>query len=91
MHHYFQTEMTLENLIWASLRQEFISYKRVNQAHGIADQDWSFASSLPMRHLDQLANKAFKENKPVISFLAASQKKTIGRHAALRHRQIIRA
>ena len=40
MHHYFQTEITLENLIWAARRQEFISYQRLNQAQGIADQDW---------------------------------------------------
>ncbi|MEC7234830.1 MAG: hypothetical protein VXV84_07000 [Pseudomonadota bacterium] len=40
MHHYFQTEITLENLIWAARRQEFISYHRLNQAQGIADQDW---------------------------------------------------
>ena len=73
MHHYFQTEITLENLIWASRRQEFISYQRINQAQGIADQDWSFASSLLMRHLDQLANKAFRENNPVFSFLAVSR------------------
>ena len=70
MHHYFQTEITLENLIWASRRQEFISYQRINQAQGTADQDWSFASSLLIRHLDQLANKAFRENKPALSFLA---------------------
>lgn len=92
MHHYFQTEITLENLIWASRRQEFISYQRINQAQGIADQDWSFASSLLMRHLDQLANKAFRENKPVFSFLAVSRKElTTGRHTTRRHRQIIRA
>ena len=76
MHHYFQTEITIENLIWASRRQEFISYQRINQAQGIADQDWSFTSSLLMRHLDQLANKAFRENKPVFPFLAVSRKKT---------------
>lgn len=92
MHHYFQTEITLEILIWASRRQEFISYQRINQAQGIADQDWSFASSLLMRHLDQLANKAFRENKPVFSFLAVSRKElTTGRHTTRRHRQIIRA
>ena len=70
MHHYFQTEITLEILIWASRRQEFISYQRINQVQGTADHDWSFASSLLMRHLDQLANKAFRENKPALSFLA---------------------
>ena len=56
MHHYFQTEITLENLIWATRRQEFISYQRLNQAQGIADQEWSFASSLLIRHATQLAN-----------------------------------
>ena len=38
MHHYFQTEIALENLIWAARRQVFISYQRLNQARGIADQ-----------------------------------------------------
>ncbi len=56
MHHYFQTEITLENLIWAARRQEFISYRRLNQAQDIAGQNWSSASSLLIRHLDQLAN-----------------------------------
>ena len=74
MHHYFQTEITLENLIWAARRQEFISYQRLNQAQGIADQDWSFASSLLIRHLDQLANKSHREGKPVFSFLAVAQR-----------------
>ncbi|MEC7154070.1 MAG: hypothetical protein VXW66_01265, partial [Pseudomonadota bacterium] len=74
MHHYFQTEITLENLIWAARRQEFISYQRLNQAQGIAGQDWSFASSLLIRHLDQLANKSHREGKPVFSFLVVARK-----------------
>ena len=72
--HYFQTEITLENLIWAARRQEFISYKRLNQAQGIADEDWSFASSLLMRHLDHLANRTYRDGKPVFSFLAVARK-----------------
>lgn len=92
MHHYFQTEITLENLIWAARRQEFISYQRLNQAQGIADQDWSFASSLLIRHLDQLANKSHREGKPVFSFLADARKElATGKHTMRRHRQIIRA
>ena len=92
MHHYFQTEITLENLIWAARRQEFISYKRLNQAQGIADQDWSFASSLLMRHLDHLANRAYRDGKPVFSFLAVARKElATGSHTPRRHRQIIRA
>ena len=92
MHHYFQTEITLENLIWAARRQEFISYQRLNQAQGIADQDWSFASSLLIRHLDQLANKSHREGKPVFSFLAVARKDlATGKHTIRRHRQIIRA
>ncbi len=91
MHHYFQTEITLENLIWAARRQEFISYQRLNQAQGIADQDWSFASSLLIRHLDQLANKSHREGKPVFSFLAVARKElATGKHTMRRHRQIIR-
>ena len=90
MHHYFQTEITLENLIWAARRQEFISYQRLNQAQGIADQDWSFASSLLIRHLDQLANKSHREGKPVFSFLAVARKElTTGKHTKRRHRRII--
>ena len=92
MHHYFQTEITLENLIWAARRQEFISYQRLNQAQGIADQDWSFASSLLIRHLDQLASKSHREGKPVFSFLAVARKElATGKHTMRRHRQIIRA
>ena len=92
MHHYFQTEITLENLIWAARRQEFISYQRLNQAQGIADQDWSFASSLLTRHLDQLANKSHREGKPVFSFLAVARKElATSKHTMRRHRQIIRA
>ena len=92
MHHYFQTEITLENLIWAARRQEFISYQRLNQAQGIADQDWSFASSLLIHHLDQLASKSHCEGKPVFSFLAVARKElTTGKHTKRRHRQIIRA
>ena len=91
MHHYFQTEITLENLIWAARRQEFISYQRLNQAQGIADRDWSFASSLLIRHLDQLANKSHREGKPVFSFLAVARKElATGNHTMRRHRQIIR-
>ena len=91
MHHYFQTEITLENLIWAARRQEFISYQRLNQAQGIADQDWSFASSLLIRHLDQLANKSHREGKPVFSFLAVARKElATGKHTMRPHRQIIR-
>ena len=52
MRHYFQTEITLENLIWAARRQEFISYQRLNLAQGIANQVWSFAFSLLIRHLN---------------------------------------
>ena len=90
MHHYFQTEITLENLIWAARRQEFISYQRLNQAQGIADQDWSFASSLLIRHLDQLASKSNREGKPVFSFLAVARKElTTGKHTKRRHRRII--
>ena len=90
MHHYFQTEITLENLIWAARRQEFISYQRLNQAQGIADQDWSFASSLLMRHLDHLANRAYRDGKPVFSFLAVARKElATGSHTPRRHRQII--
>ena len=90
MHHYFQTEITLENLIWAARRQEFISYQRLNQAQGIADQDWSFASSLLIRHLDQLASKSHREGKPVFSFLAVARKElTTGKHTKRRHRRII--
>ncbi|MGB1117127.1 MAG: hypothetical protein ACPG30_00255 [Parvibaculales bacterium] len=92
MHHHFQTEITLENLIWAARRQEFVSYQRLNQAQGIADQDWSFASSLLMRHLDHLANTAHREGKPVFSFLAVARKElATGKHTMRRHRQIIRA
>ena len=92
MHHHFQTEITLENLIWAARRQEFISYQRLNQAQGISDQDWSFASSLLMRHLDHLANKGHREGKPVFSFLAVARKElATGKHTMRRHRQIIRA
>ncbi|MEC7163182.1 MAG: hypothetical protein VXW20_02850 [Pseudomonadota bacterium] len=92
MHHYFQTEITLENLIRAARRQEFISYQRLNQAQGIADQDWSFASSLLIRHLDQLASKSHREGKPVFSFLAVARKElATGKHTKRRHRQIIRA
>ena len=92
MHHYFQTEITLENLIWAARRQEFISYQRLNQAQGIADQDWSFASGLLIRHLDQLAHKSHREGKPVFSFLAVARKDlATGKHTMRRHRQIIRA
>ena len=90
MHHYFQTEITLENLIWAARRQEFISYQRLNQAQGIADQDWSIASSLLIRHLDQLANKSHHEGKPVFSFLAVARKELAAcKHTMRRHRQII--
>ena len=93
MRHYnFQTEITLENLIWAARRQEFISYHRLNQSQGIADQDWSYASSLLMRHLDQLANKIYRESKPVFPFLAVARKELgTGKHTTRRHRQIIRA
>ena len=92
MHHFFQTDITLKNLIWASRRHEFIPYQRINQAQGVADQAWCFASSLLMGHLDQLANKALKENKPIFLFLAVSRKKlTAGRHTTRCHRQIIRA
>ena len=91
MHHYFQTEITLENLIWAARRQEFISYQRLNQAQGIADQVWSFAFSLLIRHLNQLANKSHREGKPVFSFLAVARKElATGKHTMRRHRQIIR-
>jgi hypothetical protein len=92
MRHYnFQTEITLENLIWAARRQEFISYHRLNQSQGIADQDWSYASSLLMRHLDQLANKIYRESKPVFPFLAVARKELgTGKHTTRRHRQIIR-
>ena len=92
MHHYFQTEIKLENLIWAARRQVFISYQRLSQAQGIADQDWSFASSLLIRHLDQLANKSHREGKPVFSFLAVARKElATGKHTMRHHRQIIRA
>ena len=92
MHHYFQTEITLENLIWAARRQEFISYQRLHQAQGIADHDWSIASSLVIRHIDQLANKSHREGKPVFSFLAVARKElATGKHTMRRHRQIIRA
>ena len=92
MHHYFQTEITLENLIWATRRQEFISYQRLNQAQGIADQEWSFASCLLIRHLDQLASKSHRGGKPVFSFLAVARKELAsGKHTKRRHRQIIRA
>ena len=92
MHHYFQTEIALENLIWAARRQVFISYQRLNQARGIADQHWSFASSLLIRHLDQLANKSLREGKPVLSFLAVARKElTTAQHTMRGHRQIIRA
>ena len=92
MHHYFQTEITLENLIWAARRQGFISYQRLNQAQGIADQNWSIASSLLIRHLDQLASKSHRDGKPVFSFLAVARKElATGKHTKRRHRQIIRA
>ena len=92
MHHYFQTEITLENLIWAARRQTFISYQRLNQAQGIADQDWSFASSLLIRHLDQLSSKSHRECKLVFSFLAVARKElATGKTSKRRHRQIIRA
>ncbi|RPF93630.1 MAG: hypothetical protein CBC43_004530 [Rhizobiales bacterium TMED83] len=77
MRHYnFQTEITLENLIWAARSQEFISYHRLNQSQGIADQDWSYASSLLMRHLDQLANKIYRESKPVFPFFGCRAQRT---------------
>ena len=45
-----------------------------------------------MRHLDKLANKAFRENKPVFPLFDVSRKElTAGRHMMQRHRQIIRA
>ena len=92
MHRYIQTEITLENLIWAARRQVFISYQRLNQTQGIADQDWSFASSLLIRHLDQLAHKSHRERKLVFSFLAVARKDlATGKHTMRRHRQIIRA
>ena len=70
----------------------FISYPRLNQARGIADQHWSFAYSLLIRHLDQLANKSHREGKPVFSFLAVARKDlATGKHTIRRHRQIIRA
>ena len=90
-HHYFRTEITLENLIWAARRQEFISYQRLNQAQGIADQVWSFAFSLLIRHLNQLANKSHREGKPVFSFLAVARKElATGKHTIRCHRKIIR-
>ena len=92
MHHYFQTEIALENLMWAARRQVFITYQRLNQARGIADQHWSFAYSLLIRHLDQLANKSHREGKPVFSFLAVARKDlATGNHTMRRHRHIIRA
>ena len=87
MHHYFQTEITLENLIRAARRQEFIPYQRLTQATGIADQDWSFASSLLISHLDQLANKSHRVGKPVFSFLTVASKELApGNHTMRRHR-----
>lgn len=86
----FQTKITLENLIWAARQQEFIYYQRLNQVKGIADQNWSFASSLLMRHLDQLTNKSHREGKPVFSFLAVARKELAAcKHTMRRHRQII--
>ena len=64
IHHYFQTDITLENLLWAARRQGFISYQRLNQAQGIADQNWSSASSLLIQHLYQLANQSHREGRP---------------------------
>ncbi len=39
MHHFSQTEIILENIIWAARRREFISYLNLNQVQVIADQD----------------------------------------------------
>ena len=90
MHNSFQTKITLENLIWAARQQEFIYYQRLNQVKGIADQNWSFASSLLMRHLGQLTNKSHREGKPVFSFLAVARKElATGKHTMRRHQQII--
>lgn len=76
----------------AARRQEFISYQRLNQTQGIDDQDWSFASSLLIRHLDQLASKSHRVGKPVFSFLAVARKELAsGKHTKRRHRLIIRA
>ena len=90
-HHCFRPRITLENLIWAARRQEFISYQRLHEAQGIADHDWSIASSMLIRHLDQLANKSHREGKPVFSFLAVGRKElATGNHSMRCHRQIIR-
>ncbi len=39
MHHFSQTEIILEKIMWAARRREFISYLQLNQVQGIADQD----------------------------------------------------
>ena len=58
---------------------------------GNADQDWSFASSLLIRHHEQLANKSHREGKPAFSFLAVARKElATAKHNTRRHRQIIR-
>ena len=92
MHYYFQNDLTLEHLMWTARRQEFISYQKINRAEGIADQDWSYASSLLMRYLDRLTHAAFEHDRPMFPLLAVSRKEVAtGKHTKRRHRQIIRA
>ena len=67
------------------------SYKRLNQAQGIADEDWSFASSLLMRHLDHLANRPIEMGNGIFISGCRTQRTCHWQSHPRRHRQIIRA